>query len=126
MIFLKYLMSDKFEFLIFGNENCKFCNTSKETLNNYKYSYTYVDLGLLYGDDWRQIFKSLEPILKGQRTIPIILVRCRSGSGSDEPDFIAPITPERLSSWTMLGSYNELLRYLDSVSELELDPDAPY
>lgn len=111
-------MSNTSEFLIFGTENCKFCKTSKETLDKYKMSYTYVDLTHLYGDNWRQTFTDLVSILKGQRTIPIIFKREKA---EERPEFNLPLTPEKVESWTLLGTYNELLRYLDSIIDLDAD-----
>ncbi len=104
---------------MFGTESCKFCKTSKETLDKYKCEYNYVNLSLLYGETWRQVFQDLAPLLNGQRTIPIILYQ-RSDT---DTDFTAPLTPDKLSAWTILGSYNELLRYLDQIIDIDADAD---
>ena len=113
-------MSNKF--LILGTENCQLCKTSKETLNKYNIKYTYIDLKSvsMYGENWRQVFQDLS--LKGQRNIPIIFRHDVSVSADTDTEFSFPLTPDKFVSWTLLGCYKELLRYLDQLID-DLDAD---
>lgn len=93
-------------FLILGTPECKYCLESKKLLDSLKIKYTYVDLSLELGDDWRSIFSELKNILKGQKTIPIIFQEKTPGSGTTP----SGLTVKQLSDsgWNILGTFFEL------------------
>lgn len=102
-------------FLILGTPECKYCLESKKLLDSLKLKYTYVDLSLKLGEDWRSIFLTLKTILKGQKTLPIVFQEKSSGKGVEPKD----LTIQGLNDagWDLLGTFFELE---DLVNEMDI------
>lgn len=96
-------------FLILGTSECKYCLESKKLLDSLSLKYTYVDLSLKFGDNWRSIFNTLKSILGTQRTIPIIF--------TNNTDENCDLTPEALkkAGWNLIGDFFSLKDHLDNL-----------
>lgn len=100
-------------FLILGTSECKFCLESKKLLDSLNLKYTYVDLLLKFGDDWRCIFLVLDKVLLKQKSIPIIFHNFK------EQTEVPVLTPQGLedAGWKLIGTYFDLQ---DHVEDLDL------
>lgn len=104
-------------FLVLGTPECKYCLESKQFLDERGLKYTYIDLTIGLGDNWRSIFSDLKSIIGAQRTIPIIF---RSEDTAKVPD---GLTSESLNGWTFVGGYFDLV---DLVNESDLSISDDY
>ena len=129
---------ESLNFLIYGTPDCTYCQTAKSLLSNLKIPYIYQDLTLIY-ENWKEVFTTLKPFLKGQTKIPIIFRSSEMGTSSDpshQPHLLvaqqiqqgAPDNRGSIDSslteiasststlgWTLVGGYFELESMLEDM-----------
>jgi len=106
-------------FLILGSPQCKYCLESKKLLDEAGIHYTYNDLTLEFGDNWRLIFVLLKDILGPQKTIPIVFQSKDVGDREPTlPSVRADYTPEfLLKDWNLVGTFFDLQEVVEEMKE---------
>jgi glutaredoxin len=108
-------------FLILGAPNCKYCVESKKLLESHSLNYLYCDLTLIYGAEWRSIFNDLKPLIKSQKTIPIIF---HSKNIEDQMLTIPESfqVEDILKKWVLVGTFFDLEEHVDNL-DISIDND---
>lgn len=100
-------------FLILGHEKCKYCTQAKELLNANNIEFMYESLFLKYGEEnWRSVFTVLKDKINSQKSIPIVFT-CND-------DQITPDLENLDESWNLVGTYQDLVSYVDNM-QLTID-----
>ena len=121
-------------FLVFGTNDCRYCELAKTLLKERNASFTYVSLDNLFGKNWRDIFDKLKHVKK-LTNIPIIfkslkdedslsirafLLSCETFGLKDSHSLNQPdIDFETITDdWSLVGSYSNLIDMFEKLDDL--------
>jgi hypothetical protein len=101
------------KFVLLGTAKCKYCCHAKNLLIGSNMSYTYLDLEILYPDNWKQGVQYMHSVTKKQNAIPLIFMLKPEAEFSGDLTDLVKMTNSGVSEF--IGGYFELEELLDTL-----------